>query len=139
MTNFDIATNFFHACEGLKGAEGCKQYISEGAKFKAQCEPLIGIDNVLDYCDWMAGLGKGALKGCSYILHSSSYDEATKTALFFGTFKGRHVGEGGPIPPTMKEANADYVYALTFNDNGKIIEMTKIWNAPWTLRELGWA
>jgi len=24
------------------------------------------------------------------------------------------------------------------NDEGKIESMTKIWNAPWALRELGW-
>ena len=138
MSNFEVASDFFHACESLKGSEGCNQYVAEGAKFSAQCEPIADIDNVLDYCDWMAGLGSGPLNGCSYVLHTSSYDEDTKTALFFGTFTGKHVGEGGPVPPTMMEANADYVYALTLNEEGKISSMVKIWNAPWSLAELGW-
>ena len=30
------------------------------------------------------------------------------------------------------------MYALTMNDAGKDEKMRKIWNAPWTLKELGW-
>ncbi len=138
MTNIDIATSFFHACEGLEGAEGCKQYVSAGAKFDAQCEPLVEITDVLDYCDWLAGIGKGPLLGCSYVLHCSSYDDSTNTALFFGTFKAKHVADGGPVPVTMKEASSHFVYAIKMNDEGKVIEMTKIWNAPWALSRLGW-
>jgi hypothetical protein len=32
----------------------------------------------------------------------------------------------------------DYVYAMDFED-GKIKHMTKIWNAGWAMKELGWA
>lgn len=138
MTNFEVATKFFHACEGLKGAEGCQKYVSKNAIFDAQCEPLIEISKILDYCDWLAGIGKGPLQGCSYKLHSSSYDDATNTALFFGTFTGKHVAEGGPVPATMKETSSEFVYAIRLNDEGKIIKMTKIWNAPWALSRLGW-
>ena len=87
----------------------------------------------------MAGLGKGPLEGCKYELHSSSYDEASRTAMFFGTFTASHVGEGGPVPPTQQQTNTDYVYALTMDDEGKVEKMCKIWNAPWALKELGWA
>ena len=87
----------------------------------------------------MAGLGNGPLKGCSYTLHASSYDETNHTATFFATFTGSHVGEGGPVPPTNKETNTDYVYALTMNGEGKVEKMCKVWNAPWALKELGWA
>jgi len=138
MTDFDVATEFFHACEGLEGAEGCKKYVADGAEFEAQCEPLVGIASILDYCDWMAGVGKGPLKGCRYELHSSSFDAETNTALFFGTFNAKHVADGGPVPATMKETSSHYVYAIQMNDGGKIIKMTKIWNAPWALSELGW-
>ncbi len=138
MTNFEVATKFFHACESLQGAKGCQMYVLDGAKFKAQCEPLTEITTIIDYANWMESLGKGPLLGCSYVLNSSSYDETTKTALFFGTFTGKHVAEGGPVPPTMKETNSEYVYALKLNDVGKITEMTKIWNAPWALAEMGW-
>ena len=38
MSEFELATNFFHACESLKGWEGCKDYVAEGATFSAQCD-----------------------------------------------------------------------------------------------------
>ena len=139
MSAFDTATNFFHACENLKGWDGCKEYVSPGATFEAQCEPLVDVKTVEAYCEWMAGLGKGPLEGCSYTLRSSAYDEANGSAIFFGTFTGTHVGEGGPVPATNKQTNTDYVYVLKMNSEGKIESMCKIWNAPWALKELGWA
>lgn len=139
MNAFDTATRFFNACESLEGWPGCREFVAPGATFTAQCEPLAGIDTVEAYCDWMAGLGHGPLKGCSYRINASAYDEANRAALFFGTVTGRHVGEGGPVPPTLKETHADYVYILTMNADGKVAKMHKVWNAPWTLRELGWA
>ncbi len=74
----------------------------------------------------------------SYEIHGSSYDEANKMAIFYATITGTHVGEGGPVPPTNKQTVTDYVYALTMNDEGKVAKMYKVWNAPWTLKELGW-
>ena len=139
MSAFDTATKFFHACETAQGWEGCKEFVAPGATFHAQCEPLTDIHSVEAYCEWMAGLGNGPLKGCSYKLHSSSYDEANKTAAFVATFTASHVGDGGPVPPTNKETNTDYVYSLTMNDQGKVEKMRKVWNAPWALKELGWA
>jgi hypothetical protein len=139
MSAFETATNFFHACEGLKGWEGCQQYVAPGAKFTAQSEPLVDIDTVEGYAEWMAGLGLNVLQGCSYNLHSSAYDESTRTALFFATFIGTHNGEGGPVPPTNKQTNSHYVYVLTLDENDLISSMVKVWNAPWALAELGWA
>jgi hypothetical protein len=138
MSAFETATKFFHACESLQGWDGCKDCVAEGASFTAQCEPLMDIKTVEQYCEWMKGLGNGPLKGCVYRVHSSSYDEANRTAVFVATLTGSHVGDGGPVPPTNKEAKADYVYALTMNDDGKVEKMRKVWNAPWTLKELGW-
>jgi hypothetical protein len=43
------------------------------------------------------------------------------------------------VPPTGKTTNSHYVYALTMDKNDKIGKMTKIWNASWALRELGWS
>ena len=139
MSAFETATKFFHACESLKGWEGCKQYVAPGAKFTAQSEPLVDIDSVEGYTEWMAGLGNNPLAGCSYDLHASSYDESSKTALFFATFNGTHTGEGGPIPATNKQTNSHYVYVLTMNEDDQISSMVKVWNAPWALVELGWA
>ena len=138
MSKFDVATRFFHACEGLTGAVGCAEYVAEGAGFEAQCEPLVEITSVLDYCDWLAAVGKGPLQGCRYILHSSAYDDQTDTALFYGTFIGKHVAEGGPVPVTHKETVSQFVYALEMDQDGKVSKMTKIWNAPWALSRLGW-
>lgn len=115
---FETATKFFHACDTLQGWAGCKDYVVDGAPFAAQCEPLTKIQSVKGYCEWMAGLGKGPLQGCGYALHSSSYDEANRTALFFATLSGTYVGEGGPIASTNQQTRTDYLYALTMNDDG---------------------
>ncbi len=138
MSAFENATKFFHACESGKGWEGCKQYVAPGAPFEAQSEPLVDVKWVEGYTEWVAGVANGPLKGCSYELHASAYDEANRTALFFATFTGTHVGEGGPVPPTHKQTRTHYVYALTMGSDGEVQKMCKIWNAPWALRELGW-
>ena len=44
---------------------------------------------------------------------------------------------GGP-PPTGKSTRSDYVYSMEF-DGPRIRHMTKIWNAGWAMKELGWA
>ena len=139
MSAYENATAFFHACEGLQGWEGCRQYVADGAGFAAQSEPLVDIDSVQGYCEWMAGLGNGPLSGCSYDLHAAAWDEANQTALFFATFNGRHGGEGGPVPATGQQTHSHYVYALKVDAEGKVSHMTKVWNAPWALKELGWA
>lgn len=138
MKSFENATEFFHACESLKGWEGCKQFVADNAEFTAQSEPLVDISTVEGYCDWMAGLGSVPLKGCSYTLNSSAFDEANNTAIFYGTFCGTHTGEGGPVPATGQSTSSHYVYSLEMNAEGRVSKMTKIWNAPWALSELGW-
>jgi len=139
MSSFEHATEFFHACESLKGWQGCQQYVADGASFVAQSEPIADITSVEDYCEWMAGLGNGPLAGCSYDLHASAWNEANQTAMFFATFNGKHTGEGGPVAATGKETLSHYVYVLKMDDSGKVAQMTKVWNAPWALAELGWA
>ena len=57
MSSFENATQFFHACESLRGWEGCKQYVAPEAPFSAQCEPLIDVSTVEAYTEWMAGRG----------------------------------------------------------------------------------
>ena len=138
MDLLENASKFFHNCESAKGWEACKDYVAEKAKFNAQSEPLVEVITVKDYVDWMAGLGAITMPGSSYEINASAYDKGKKTALFFATFTGTHSGDGGPIPPTNKTTNSHYVYALKMNDDGKIESMTKIWNASWALRELGW-
>lgn len=138
MNPFETATSFFNACESLKGWEGCRQYAAENATFEAQSEPLADINSLEDYCNWMAGVGSGPLQGCSYEIHASAFDETNRTALFFATFKGAHTGEGGPVPATGKQTRSHYVYVIKIDNDGKVSHMTKVWNAPWALSELGW-
>ena len=60
------------------------------------------------------------------------------TAIFFATYHAKHTGEGGPVPPTHQETHSHYVYFLTMNGENKVGRMTKVWNASWAMRELGW-
>ncbi len=138
MNAFENAQKFFLNCETAKGWKACEKYAVENAKFSAQSEPLAEVTKLKDYVDWMEGLGNITMPGCSYDLHASAYDEANNTAIFFATFIGKHSGDGGPIPPTGKTTNTDYVYAIKMNKEDKVESMTKIWNSSWALRELGW-
>ena len=52
------------------------EYVVDGAPFVVQAEELAGVDTVEAYCDWLMGLDKGPLKGNSYTLHASAWDEA---------------------------------------------------------------
>ena len=138
MSAFENAKKFFEACEAPRGWEGCKEYVEPDAQFIAQSEPLAEVNTVEAYCDWMAGLGTQTMPGASYDVHTSSYDEGTRSAVFFATYNAKHTGEGGPVPPTQKETHSHYVYVITMNTDDKVEKMVKIWNAPWAMRELGW-
>ena len=138
MTPFENATKFFHNCESALGWESCKDYVADNAEFTCQSAALAEVRTVKDYVEWLKGLSTITTPGCSYIVHTAAFDEANNSAIFFGTFTGKHTGDGGPVPPTNMTTNTEYVYNLEMNDDGKVVRMTKIWNAPWALRELGW-
>ena len=138
MSGFENATQFFHACESVKGWDECSRHVDSGASFFAQCEPLVDIETVEDYVNWMTGICETTAPGSSYKLHSSAWDDATRTAIFFATFTLSHTGEGGPVPPTNKKTKTQYVYIFRMNADNKIESMQKVWNAPWAMRELGW-
>ena len=72
-----------------------------------------------------------------YEIKSFATDDERKNVSAYAVFSGTHTGEGGPCPPTGKSTASDYVYVMEF-DGDKIRHMTKIWNAPWTIKELGW-
>ncbi|MBL4706262.1 MAG: hypothetical protein JKY54_17170 [Flavobacteriales bacterium] len=138
MSLFEKAKKFFTSCESLEGWDACKGLVAENAKFDCQSEALIEVKTVNGYVDWVTGLGTVTAPGSSYKLHAAGFDEAKKTAIFFATYTATHTGEGGPVSPTGKTTNTDYVYSIQMNDDGKVVSMTKIWNAPWAFRELGW-
>ena len=139
MSRFENAKKFFDACETGAGWDGCKEFVADGATFLAQAEALAEVKTVETYCDWMKGLVHDIAPGATYDLHASAYDEETSTAIFFAVFRGKHTGEGGPVLPTGKETNSEYVYVLTMDDSGKVAKMVKVWNDGWALKELGWA
>ena len=128
------ANAFFVACETGKP---CAEYHTEDATFTAQSEPIADIKTLAKYTEWMKGFGDATVPGCSYELHHVGVDEERKSVSFFATFTGKHTGPG-PCEPTNKTTNSHYVYVIKFNDANKIIGMTKIWNAPWAMKELGW-
>ncbi len=137
MSAYDNAKLFFEACDSGAGWDGCKAYVTDGASFSSQSGPLADVQTVEAYCEWSKSFGTVTAPGATYELHASSYDEATRTALFFATYHAKHTGEGGPVPPTSKATQTHYVYSLTMDDSGKVASMIKIWNASWAMRELG--
>ena len=52
--------------------------------------------------------------------------------------EARTTARAGPVPPTGKKAEADYVYVMNF-DGDRIRYLTKIWNDGISLKQLGWA
>lgn len=138
MSAFETARQFFDACEAPAGWAGCKEFCEDGATFTAQSEPLIDVSTIEGYADWMHGFGTVTAAGATYTLHSASWDEDSRSAVFFATYHATHVGEGGPVPPTNKSVDSHYVYIVNMSDNNKVAGMTKVWNAPWAMRGLGW-
>ena len=132
-----IAQHFFDACETGKGWAGCQAFCTADASFTAQAEPLAGVTTLAGYANWMQGL-LGFMPDGRYEVRSFATDEARQNVCAYGVFSATHTGQGGPLPPTGRSTVTDYVYVMQFQGD-KISHMTKIWNAPWAMKELGWA
>jgi predicted ester cyclase len=132
-----VARKFFEACEAGKGWEVCSAYCTPNASFSAQAEPLAETRTLQAYTNWMKGL-LGFMPDGRYELRSFAVDDERRNVSAFAVFSATHTGQGGPCPPTGKSTKTDYVYVMEF-DGDKIRHMTKIWNAGWAMRELGWA
>ena len=132
----ETAERFFDACETGKGWAGCQQHCHPNATFSAQAGALTGVSTLEGYTDWMKGLFTPCPDG-RYEIRSFAVDEGRKNAIAYGVFRGTHTGEGGPVPPTGKQVEADYVYVMQF-DGDRILHMTKIWNDAVSLQQLGW-
>ena len=133
----ETARRFFDACETGKGWQECHQYCHPRATFSAQAGALAGVDTLQAYTDWMKGLSTAIPDG-RYEVRSFAVDEERHNVAAYAVFGGTHTGEGGPVPPTGKRVEADYVYVMQF-DGDKIRHMTKIWNDSISLKQLGWA
>jgi predicted ester cyclase len=133
----ETAERFFEACETGKGWEGTEQFCHPGATFSAQSDVLMDVDTLQAYTDWMKALLTPVPDG-RYEVLSFAVDQERNNVSAYGVFRGTHTGEGGPVPPTGKQLEADYVYVMQF-DGDKIRHMTKIWNDGISLKQLGWA
>ena len=136
MSITQTAHNFFEACESGKGWEGCQAFCHDDASFSCQSEALAEVATLAAYADWMKGIF-GPLPDASYELKSFATDNERRNVSAYGVFKATHTGEGGPVPPTGKRVETDYVYVMEF-DGDKIRHMTKIWHSGMALKELGW-
>jgi predicted ester cyclase len=133
----DTAERFFDVCETGKGWDGCRQYCHSGATFSAQAGALAGVNTLEGYTNWMKGLFTPVPDG-RYELRSFAVDEGRNSVMAYAVFKGTHTGDGGPVAPTGRHVEADYVYVMQF-DGDRIRHMTKIWNDAVSLQQLGWA
>ena len=95
------------------------------------------VHTLKDYTEWMKALF-GFIPDGRYEVKSFATDEERNNVCAYGVFSGTHSGPGGPMPPTGKSTSTDYVYVMEF-DGDKIRHITKIWNAGWAMRDLGWA
>jgi predicted ester cyclase len=133
----DTAMLFFDACETGAGWDGCRAFCHDDATFSAQAEALTGIETLAGYTDWMKGMYT-PLPDAHYELRSFAVDDSRQEVIAYAVFRATHSGEGGPVEPTGRSLEADYVYVMRFDD-GRISHMTKIWNDVASLRQLGWA
>ena len=134
-TMIEVAKAFFVACETGGGWESCKCFCRSDAGFACQNTVLSDITKLSGYTEWMKGL-LTALTDGSYEVKSFAADEARKNVIAYGIFTGTHL-KGGPVAPTGKTAITDYVYVMQF-EGDQIINMTKIWNSGYALKQLGW-
>lgn len=132
----DTAERFFDACETGKGWAVCQQYCHPEATFSAQAGALADVKTLEGYTDWMKGLFTPVPDG-RYELRAFAVDEPRSKVMAYAVFRGTHTAEGGPVPPTGKHVEADYVYVMDF-DGDRIRHMTKIWNDGVSLTQLGW-
>ncbi|MGE0765254.1 MAG: nuclear transport factor 2 family protein [Hyphomicrobiaceae bacterium] len=132
-----IAKAFFEACETGKGWSTCQAFCTPGATFSCQADALAEVRTLQAYTDWMKGLFTPIPNG-AYTLTAWGVDNERHAVVAAAVFTGSQTGEGGPVPPTGMHIEADYAYVMQF-EGDKIRHMKKIWNANFSLKQLGWA
>lgn len=133
----DTAEAFFDACESGEGWDACRPYCHPDATFSAQAGPLVDIDTMEEYAGWMQAQYE-AMPDIEYELTSLAVDEDRDNVCTSAVLRGTHTGEGGPVPATGKSVESDYAYLMQFRGD-RIEHVTKIWNAPFAMKQLGWA
>ena len=132
----ETAEKFMNACDSGKGWEECKQYCHPQATFSVQADALADVTTLEGYTDWAKGL-LTPMPDASYEIRCLAADEGRNNVAGYAVFRGTNTGEG-PVPPTGKKIETDYVYIMQF-DGDKISHMTKVWNDGHGLKQLGWA
>ncbi len=132
----DIAEKFFEACETGKGWEACKGFCHPQATFSAQAGALADVHTLEAYTNWMKGMFTPLPDG-RYEVKAFATDEGRQKVIAYGVFFGTNTGPGGPVPPTGKQIETDYVYVMEF-EGDCIRHMTKIWNDGFALKQAGW-
>jgi predicted ester cyclase len=132
----ETAMKFFEACDEGQGWEECKKYCTADATFSAQAEPLEDVHTLEQYTEWMKGL-LTFMSDTGYEIKSFATDNERHNVSAYAVFSGKHTGEGGPVPPTGKSLETDYVYVMDF-EGDQIRHMTKIWHAGLAMKALGW-
>lgn len=132
----ETAKQFCDACDNGKGWEVCQQFCHPQATFSAQADALAGIDTLEAYTNWAKGLLTPVPDG-HYEERAFAVDEDRNSVVAYSVFLGTQTGEGGPVPPTGKQIEAEYVYIMQF-EGDRIRHMTKVWNDVVSLKQLGW-
>ena len=132
----NIANRFLEVCETGQGWQACKNYCLEDASFSSHAEALLEVKTIEEYSDWMTRVCS-MMPDSNYDVKSLTIEEEKGHVSIFAVFSGTHTGEGGPIPPTGKSGEVDYVYIMEFLDN-KIKHLTKVWNPHHFFKQIGW-
>merc|ERR1719174_241541 len=102
-----IAVDFFNACEGGKGWNATKRYVSSSAPFHAQVTDalpgpkLSEVKTIEGYTEWMAGVVKEFGPKVTVEVKAAAWDSGRLTAVFVAVFMGY----------------SEYVYSLKFDSS----------------------
>jgi predicted ester cyclase len=131
-----MAETFLDACETGKGWDACQAFCHPDAAFTARADSLADVTTVEAYTNWMQGILQ-VLPDGRYELNALAEDTRRNTVVAAAVFRGTHTAEGGPVEPTGRMTETDYVYLLRFEAD-RIRSMTKVWNDGLVMRDLGW-
>ncbi|PPC75975.1 polyketide cyclase [Pokkaliibacter plantistimulans] len=132
----ESALAFFELCESGKGWQACRSYCHDGASFHVQAQSLEQLRTVEAYSDSIPHL-IDMLPDAHYVLLSVATDEARQTVMAYARFCGTHTGINEPVPATGKRVDSDYVFIMRMRE-GKVAEVTKVWNDGYAAHQLGW-
>lgn len=133
----ETAMAFFDACESGKGWAVCQQYCHPDAIFNVQAKSLEHLTTIATYSESIPHL-LTILPDGHYQLRSVATDTERQIVLAYARFNGTHTGIAEPVPATGKSMSADYVFVMRLSE-GKIAEVTKVWNDSYSSDELGWS